>query len=192
MLDLIQQFGYMGVFVTIFLEIAFMIFPLPGDTLLFAMGIISESGMLDYKYLLLTTISASVISGHIGYFIGTKINREILLDNRIYKIKDHHLHKTEAFFEKYGFYAILFSRFVPIVRSFISQLMGIIRYDKKHFFWANLGASIIWPVIIISLGHLLGKMFPKLIVYAEYGMVAVLIILGFPVIHELWKNKSQK
>lgn len=192
MLDIIQNFGYLGVFITIFLEIGFMIFPLPGDTLLFAMGIVAESGRLSYLYLMLISILASVLSGHVGYFIGTKINREMLLDNKIYKIKDHHLHKTEKFFEKYGFYAILFSRFVPIVRNFISQLMGIIKYDQHKFFWANLIASVIWPLIIITAGYLLGTMFPNLIVYAEYGMVAVLIILGFPVVHELWKNNRKK
>jgi membrane-associated protein len=191
MLELIHHFGYLGIFTTIFLEIAFMIFPLPGDTLLFTLGIVSESGMLNYKFLLFISIFASFLSGHVGYFIGTKINRDILLDNKIYKIKDSHLHKTEKFFERYGFYAIMLSRFVPIVRNFISQLMGIIKYDKKHFFWANLLASIIWPLTIISLGYVFGKMFPKLIVYAEYGMVLVLFVLSFPVLHELWKNKGQ-
>lgn len=191
MLDIIQQFGYLGISVTMILEIAFMIFPLPGDTLLFAAGILAENGTLDFKILLVCTIFASTISGHIGYYIGTKIDKETLLNNRIYKIKDSHLNKTEKFFETYGVYAILLSRFVPIVRNFLSQLMGIINYDKRKFFWANLGASIIWPTIVISLGYMLGKMFPNLIVYAEYGMVIVLFILAFPVIYEFYKSRRK-
>jgi membrane-associated protein len=191
MLELIQQFGYIGVFFTIFLEIGFMVFPLPGDTLLFAMGILTESGSLSYLHLVLVTIFASVVSGHVGYQIGTYIDKETLLNNRIYKIKDAHLEHTEKFFEKYGVYAILFSRFVPIVRNFISQLMGIINYDKKKFFWANLGASIIWPLVVITLGYLLGRMFPNLIVFAEYGMVLVLVVLTLPLILE-WKNSRKK
>jgi membrane-associated protein len=117
MLETIQHFGYLGIFLTIFLEIGLMIFPLPGDTLLFTTGIISMSGALDYKTLILVSVFASFLSGHLGYFIGTKINRNNLLNNRIYKVKEHQLSKTEKFFEKYGVFAILFSRFVPIVRN---------------------------------------------------------------------------
>ena len=192
MLELIAQYGYVGVFVTIIFEIGLMIFPLPGDTLLFATGILAQSNTLSYFNLLLVCIVASTISGHIGYFIGTKIDRDILLNNRIYKIKDHHLHKTEKFFEKYGIYAIIFSRFIPIVRSFISQILGMINYNKNQFFWANLLASIIWPLVIVTLGYALGSMFPDLIVYAEYFMIIVLVVLVFPLLHELWKNKSHK
>jgi membrane-associated protein len=191
MLETIQHFGYLGIFLTIFLEIGLMIFPLPGDTLLFTTGIISMSGALDYKTLILVSVFASFLSGHLGYFIGTKINRNNLLNNRIYKVKEHQLSKTEKFFEKYGVFAILFSRFVPIVRNFISQLMGIIKYEKKHFFWANLGASILWPTTIITLGYLLGKMFPNLVVYAEYSMAVVLVILALPVIYEFWKTRKE-
>ena len=191
MLESIQHFGYLGIFVTIILEVGLMIFPLPGDTLLFATGIMSESGVLNHGLLLLTAITASVIAGHIGYFIGTKIDREILINNRFYRIKDSHLHKTEKFFEKYGFYAIIFSRFVPIVRNFLSQILGIIQYDKKKFFIANLIASIIWPMVIINLGFVLGRMFPELIVYAEYGMVLVLVILCLPVVLDLLKKRRE-
>ncbi len=190
MLDIIQHFGYLGVFVTIFGEISFMIFPLPGDTLLFATGILTNNGPLSYQKLLITAAIASILSGHLGYFIGTKISKETLLHNRFYNVKPAHLTKTEDFFDKYGFYAILLSRFVPIVRNFISQLMGIIEYDRKKFFVANLGASIIWPFVIITMGHLLGGMFPNLITYAEYGMLAVLIILGYPILHEFFKSKK--
>lgn len=192
MIEIIQQFGYIGIALTIFLEIAFMIFPLPGDTLLFATGILTDSGILNYWILIFTAFFASVISGHTGYFLGTKFSRETLMHNKIYKVKESHIVKTEKFFQDYGFYAIVLSRFVPIVRNFISQIMGIINYDKRKFFWANLVASIIWPMTIVTLGNLLGKMFPNLIVYAEYGMVAVLVILGYPILHEFYKTKREK
>jgi membrane-associated protein len=190
MLEIIQEFGYLGVFVTIFLEIAFMVFPLPGDTLLFATGILTDSGTLNYTLLLLTSILASTIAGHAGYLIGTRIDRYTLTNNRIYKVKDVHLDKTEKFFEKYGVYAILLSRFVPIVRNFISQIMGTINYDRRKFFWANLAASVIWPLTIITLGYLLGRMFPNLIKFAEMGMILVLVLLGIPVLLEFVKIKK--
>lgn len=192
MTEIIHQFGYPGIFIIIFLEIALMMFPLPGDTLLFASGMFAESGMMSYWFLVLIAFVASTISGHVGYTIGGKIDKQTLTNNRIYKIKDAHLDKTEKFFEKYGVYAIVFSRFVPIVRNFISQIMGIIQYDKKKFFWANLVASTIWPLSIISLGYTLGTVFPNLIVFAEYFMILVLVILLSPILHELWNSKRSR
>jgi membrane-associated protein len=169
-----------------------MVFPLPGDSLLFTTGIYSQIGLLNYTYVLFFSIISSTLGGHVGYFIGTKIDKETLINNRIYKIKDTHLARTEKFFEKYGFYAILFSRFVPIVRSFISQLMGIIKYDRHKFFWANLGASILWPGIITTAGYFFGKMFPNLITYSEYFMLAVIVALFYPIIHEFIKFRRNK
>lgn len=190
MIHTIHHFGYLGIFLTILLEIGFMIFPLPGDTLLFTTGIIAQGQMLSYPILLLVAISSSVLAGHVGYSIGTRIKRETLTNNRIYKVNPEYIEKTEQFFRDYGVYAILLSRFVPVVRNFISQILGIIKYDKKKFFWANAGASIVWPTIVVTLGYELGKMFPKLISYAEYGMLFVLIVLGFPVIKEVLKTKK--
>ncbi len=192
MTEIIQHFGYPGIFIIIFLEIALMIFPLPGDTLLFTTGIFAQSGLMSYWLLVFIAFVASTISGHVGYAIGGKIDKKTLTDNRVYKIKEAHLDKTEKFFEKYGVYAIVFSRFVPIVRNFISQIMGIIQYDRKKFFWANLVASIIWPLTVISLGYFLGTMFPDLIVFAEYFMILVLIILLTPVLHEVWSSKKSR
>lgn len=190
MLEIIHDFGYLGVFLTIFLEVGLMIFPLPGDTLLFTTGILSDSGRLDYFTLLLVCTTASIISGHVGYFIGSKLDKETLLNNKIYKIKDSHLHKTEKFFEDYGIYAIIFSRFVPIVRNFLSQILGIINYDKRKFFIANIIASIIWPLVIVTAGKVFGRMFPNLVTYAEILMVIILVVLVLPFIVEFWKNKK--
>lgn len=188
MFDLIVSFGYTGIFLTILGEVGFMLFPLPGDTLLFSTGILVDSGNFNYFILLFGCIISSVIAGHIGYYLGTLVDREILINNRYYKIKDEHLRKTEMFFEKYGALAIIFSRYVPVVRSFISQLLGILKYDKRKFFIYNLIASIIWPLLIITAGMFLGKMFPNIIAYAEYVIAFLFILVSLPLIKEI-KNQ---
>jgi membrane protein DedA with SNARE-associated domain len=68
--------------------------------------------------------------------------------------------------------------------------MGTINYDRRKFFWANLAASVIWPLTIITLGYLLGRMFPNLIKFAEMGMILVLVLLGIPVLLEFVKIKK--
>ncbi len=190
MLDAIHQFGYVGIFLTIFSEVGLMLFPLPGDSLLFTVGILSNEEVFSFYNLLLVTFLASAIGGHLGYFVGTKIDRDTLLNNKYYKVKDIHLSKTEKFFEKYGVWAIFFSRFVPIVRSFISQLSGMLKYSKTKFFFANLGASIIWPATLMLFGKTLGQTFPKLISYAELLVVAALVFFFIPIINELYRSRK--
>lgn len=194
MIHAIHHLGYIGIFITIFLEIGLMIFPLPGDTLLFTTGIMSnlKNGVeiFNYPLLILTSFFASVVGGHFGYFIGTKINREQLVNNKYFKINDAHLLRTEKFFETYGAVAIIFSRFVPIVRNFISQILGILNYDKKKFAIYNTIASIIWPFMIITIGKVFGAMFPNLINYAEYAIAIVLVVLCYPVIKEVVKQRK--
>lgn len=185
MFELISSFGYVGIFLTIFGEIGLMLFPLPGDTLLFSSGILTDLGQFNYFILLFGCILSSAVAGHIGYYIGTCINRDILINNKYYKIKDEHLRKTEIFFDKYGAWAIIFSRYVPVVRSFISPILGLIKYDKKKFFIYNLIASIIWPLIIITAGVVLGKMFPNAVYYAEYVVAFLFILVSLPVVKEI-------
>lgn len=186
MFNLITQFGYTGIFATIFAEIGLMVFPLPGDTLLFSAGILADAGKFNYFILLIGSFFSSLIAGYVGYFLGTKMNREMLLNNKYYKIKDEHLQKTEKFFEQYGIWAIMFSRYIPVVRSFISPLLGLIRYDKKKFFIYNAIASFIWPFVIITAGVLLGKMFPNAIVYMEYIIIFLLALVSYPIFKEIF------
>lgn len=186
MFDLIVDFGYLGIFTTIILEVGFMIFPLPGDTLLFSTGILVDSGKFNYFALLFTCFTSSVLAGHIGYFLGTKMNRELLVNNKYYKIKDEHLEKTEKFFEKYGVWAIIFSRYVPVVRSFISPLLGILKYDYRRFVIYNIIASFIWTFTIITAGVLLGKMFPNAIKYIEYIVLFLFILVSYPIFKEIF------
>jgi membrane-associated protein len=186
MFELISTFGYWGIFATIFGEIGLMLFPLPGDTLLFSTGILVDKGSFNYTHLLIGCFLASTIGGHVGYYIGTLVDEETLLNNKYYKVKDEHLQKTKKFFQQYGAWAIIFSRYVPAVRSFISQLLGIINYDKKKFFIYNIIASFIWPLFIITAGLFLGKMFPQAIYYAEFVIAFLFILVSIPLLKEIF------
>lgn len=192
MLEVIHNFGYLGIFATIFGEIGGMLFFLPGDTLIFGSGLLAHTGVLNFNFVIFIVFLASALGGHFGYFLGTKINRETLINNKYYKIKDTHLEKTEKFFEKYGDLAITISRFVPVVRNLISQLCGILNYDKRKFFIYNILASFIWPAITVTLGFYFGKMFPNFIVYIEIFMVVMIAIIAAPFFIEVLKKIFRK
>jgi len=189
-MELIHQFGYIGIFVNLVIETGLMAFFLPGDSLLFTSGMLASNGVFNMYTLMFVVFLASVVAGHLGYFIGSKINKEILINNKYFRIKDAHLHKTEKAFAKYGFWAIVFSRFVPFLRNFLSQILGMINYDKKKFLVANFIASVIWPAVVIPFGYFFGKMFPNLISIIEKVIVFLLILCIFPIIYEIWKTRK--
>lgn len=180
MIETIHSFGYLGIFITIILEIGFMIFPLPADSLLFASGVLAEAGKMNLFTLFSITLVASILSGHIGYFLGKTFGKDRLRHNRFFSIDEAHFNKAHNFFEKYGAVALIFSRFIPIVRSFISPTLGIVSYNKYSFAMYNVVASIIWSATVLMLGYMFGRVFPQLLHYIEIMMIIAFVASALP------------
>jgi len=198
---LLGEFG--GAFLWVSVAIVFvecgLFFPfLPGDTLLFALGLFIAGGKyqvlgVDNKAAgLAIAMSVLTVAAFVGNVVGYEIGRKIgpplyQRDGRI--IKRAHLDKTSAFFEKHGNKALVIGRFVPFVRTYITVVAGVTQMERRRFFtWSAVGAAL-WVVSITMLGYLLGESFPALGENIDY---AVLVILAFSVIpfsYEWWKHR---
>lgn len=197
---LLDQFG--GAFYWVSLLIIFvecgLFFPfLPGDTLLFALGLFLNSGRIEMfgaapivelliAFVLLT--AAAFLGNVIGYEIGRAIGPPLYERNgRLLKKK--YFDQTHAFFDKHGNKALVIGRFVPFVRTFITVVAGVTRMDRRRFFvWSFVGA-VLWVGSILLLGFTLGQAFPGL---GENIDKAILVILAFtvvPIIWELWQRR---
>lgn len=192
MIHIIHSFGYLGVFVTIILEVGLLCFPLPADSLLFTSGVLIEAGKMNLSILYSVVVVASIVGGHIGYFIGQKFGKERLKNNPIFTIDEAHFQKAHDFFERYGALAILVSRFVPIVRTFISPILGIVQYDKYSFALYNAIASLLWSSIIILAGFFIGRLFPNLIHYLEIIVMVAVVIVAAPFVIEAIRRAIHK
>lgn len=197
---LLDQFGQALFWISlgiIFVECG-LFFPfLPGDTLLFALGlfiagdrvsILPGPPVVDLVFgLVVYTLSA--IGGNIaGYEIGRKIGPPLYeRDGRILKRK--YFDQTSAFFDKHGNKALVIGRFVPFVRTYITVVAGVTRMRRSRFiFWSFVGA-LFWVVSITLLGYFLGSAFPGL---GENIDKAILLILGvsvIPVAIEWWRHR---
>lgn len=177
MTELLFNFNYLAIILVIFGEVGLMLFFLPGDTLLFVSGILASEGKLSYPLLVATIFISSSISGHIGYYLGSKVDKNLLTNNKFYKINTTRLEKTERLFHRYGSLLVVFSRFIPVARNLISQVCGMVSYSKKKFFIYNLIASLLWPTVIVTLGFKFGKTFPEIITQLKVFIGFVLVIL---------------
>jgi membrane-associated protein len=193
---LLSEFG--GAFLWVSLAIVFvecgLFFPfLPGDTLLFALGLFIAGG--KYQVLgvenkaagLTIAMSLLMVGAFLGNVVGYEIGRRIgeslyQRDGRI--IKRAHLDKTSAFFERHGNKALVIGRFVPFVRTYITVVAGVTMMQRRRFFvWSAVGAAL-WVVSVTTLGYLLGESFPALGENIDY---AVLVILAFSVVPFTWE-----
>lgn len=198
---LLREFG--GAFLWVSLAIVFvecgLFFPfLPGDTLLFALGLFIAGG--DYKVLgvehkasgLAIAMSLLMVAAFLGNVVGYEIGRKLgpplyERDGRIVKRK--YLDQTSAFFDKHGNKALVIGRFVPFVRTYITVVAGVTQMERRRFFlWSGVGAAA-WVLSITLLGFFLGQTFPALGKNIDYAVIAIMLFSLVPVVYEWRKHR---
>ncbi len=171
-----------------------LFFPfLPGDTLLFSVGlfIVADGDYhLDINIVVaLAAFTAAAFLGNVaGYEIGRKIGPPLYQRNgRILKKK--YFDQTSAFFDKHGNKALVIGRFVPFVRTFITVVAGVTRMDRRRFFVWSLVGAVLWVFSITLLGYFLGEVFPFLGENIDYAVIAILAFSLLPIVWEWWRHR---
>jgi membrane-associated protein len=175
-----------------------LFFPfLPGDTLLFAMGlfiagdrisIIPGHHVFDLLFALIAFTAAGIAGNVAGYEIGRAIGPPLYeRDGRILKRK--YFDQTTAFFDKHGNKALVIGRFVPFVRTYITVVAGVTRMGRHRFVvWSLVGAAL-WVLSITLLGYFLGSKFPELGNNVDKAVFVILAFSVIPVAYEWWKHR---
>jgi membrane-associated protein len=170
---------------------------LPGDPLLFALGLFISGGKLDVVpgghgvdlVAALVFLSIGAFLGNVvGYEIGRKVGSPLFdRDGRILKRK--YLTQTHAFFEKHGSKALVIGRFVPFVRTYVTVVAGVALMDRRRFLvWSGIGAGL-WVLVVTLLGYFLGSAFPTLASNIDKAMVVILAFSVIPIAYEWWKYR---
>ncbi len=197
---LLDQFGqelYWLSLVIIFIECG-LFFPfLPGDTLLFALGLFISSERIDVfpggpLPELLVALGLLTVAGFLGNVVGYEIGRAIgpplyERDGRVLKRK--YFEQTQAFFDKHGNKALVIGRFVPFVRTYITVVAGVTLMERRRFFtWSFVGA-VLWVFSITLLGYFLGSAFPSLGENIDKAVILILLFSVIPVVYEWWRHR---
>ena len=186
---LLGQFGAQFFWVSaaiVFVECGLLFPILPGDSLLFAVGLFIAEGSIKVNIVLacivlsLVAFAGNVVGYEIGRAVGAPLYQR---DGRFLKKK--YFDDTHAFFEKYGAKALVIGRFVPIVRTFITVVAGVGRMDRRHFFvWSGVGA-VLWATSVTLLGYFLGNAFPILKDHLEAAILAIVLVSVIPMAVEI-------
>ena len=189
---IIQYGGLVLLLLIIFAETGlFFGFFLPGDSLLFAAGLLSESQYLDtpVTILIILLVIAAVTGTTVGYGVGrwAKNYLENRRDNFFYRKK--YIELTEAFYQRHGMMAFVLGRFLPIVRTFVPILAGMTHIDFKKFLLYNILGASIWVITMVMAGHLLGNAFPNLIEYLEYIVFGMILLTAIPLVVSFFRRR---
>jgi membrane-associated protein len=158
-LDKYDTLTYGILFLIIFVETGLIVMPLlPGDSLLFAAGLLASStGKLDVTLMIPLLILAALLGDNVNYFIGKNFSNYIKSREKILFLKRSYITQTEEFYEKNGGKTVILARFMPIVRTIAPFVAGAgsMKYPK-YIMFCILGA-ILWVTSITLLGYFLGS-----------------------------------
>jgi membrane-associated protein len=178
--------------VIVFIECGLFFPILPGDTLLFSVGIFISSGQLhDNLAVALVGLFVAAFAGNVvGYEIGRGVGAPLRHhDGRI--IKRAYFDQTEEFFDKYGARALVLGRFVPVVRTYITVVAGIGRMERRHFFtWSAVGAAL-WVAVVTLAGYFLGNVsFVKN--HLELVILLIVVLSVIPMAVEYLRHRKDR
>ena len=155
-LNLIDSFGYFGMFLGMVLEAVIII--IPSELILATGGILAGQGIFDFWLALFIGLFGSVFCAVIIYAMGYYGGKGFVKKyGKYFFMKEEDLDKTDTWFEKYGLIAACIGRNVPIIRTLISLPVGITRLSFKKFFIYTLLGSIPWTFVFVYFGYSLGN-----------------------------------
>ncbi|MEI6688682.1 MAG: VTT domain-containing protein [Thermoleophilia bacterium] len=196
--EILNNAGHLAVWVAagiIFAECGLLIgFFLPGDSLLFVVGLFVGNGAIGTPLwaTCLILFIAAFAGNLLGYWIGLRAGPALFRreNSRIFKKK--YIDHTEEFFNRYGAAAIILGRFIAIVRTFITVLAGAGKMDFRRFaLYSAIGAAL-WTISLTVLGYLIGNV-PVIKNNLEYAIILIVIVSVVPiVIHRLKARRDAK
>ena len=158
---MVAEYGvwvYAILFAIIFCETGLVVTPiLPGDSLLFVAGAIAATGDLDVHLLVVLLIAAAVLGNSVNYAIGRWLGKRFFRDRGSKLLNPTHLEKAHAFYERHGGKAIVISRFLPIIRTYVPFVAGLGGMHAARYTAYNVAGGVLWVASITYAGFFFGN-----------------------------------
>lgn len=184
---------YFALLVIPFIENIFP--PSPSDVLIIIGGTLIAKSTISFFPALFTTTIGTQVGFMFLYYLGKQTDQKLIRAGKLKFITPESLKTAEDWFTKYGYYIILFNRFIPGIRSVISFFAGVSELPLHRTFWLSLASSIMWNIILLALGILFGENLDVIqkymVIYANTIMAIVGVAVLFLFIRYL-KKKYKK
>src|SRR5579871_5516666 len=183
--------GYATLFLLVFAETGMLVgFFLPGDSLLFTVGVVCGAGHLDIVVVIVLLICAAMLGDVSGYMIGRSTGPHIFNrpDSRIFRRE--YLTRTHEFYEKHGGRTMLYAHFIPIIRTFAAFVAGVGRMNLLRFVSFDIVGVTGWVLLMTLLGYSLGGV-PFVRHYFDKVILVIIAVSLIPAGLEVLKQRRQ-
>lgn len=183
--------GYLMLFGVVFAETGLLMgFFLPGDSLLFTVGVVVGAGHLDLALINVVLIAAAIIGDSTGYLLGRRTGPAIFKrpDSKLFK--QEYIRRTEEFYARHGGKTIIYARFVPIVRTFAPFMAGVGRMLYRKFLPFSICGGIAWITSMTLAGYWLGSV-PLVRRHFEKVVIGIVLLSVLPVVLEYFKSRKE-
>lgn len=182
-------------------------FFLPGDSLLFVAGIYSNelaaelftynNDVLNLLVISVLVIFSGILGNAVGYWFGAASGPYLFSRKDTFLFKKKHLFAAKEFYEKHGGGAIVFARFLPIIRTFAPIVAGVVKMERHRFTFYNIIGSVTWVLTMMFAGHYLYRFFLNQFGFdlkdrLEFIVLGIIFITTAPVIFKLIKGSAKK
>ena len=187
---IIKAGGYLGIAFIIFAESGILLgIFFPGDSLLFAAGLLSAGGFLTPIPLIIIVVIAAIVGDSVGYWFGKNVGVNFFKRKDSLFFKQEYVKRTELFYQKYGGRAVVLARFVPIVRTLAPILAGIGTMKYSTFLSYNALGGCLWGIGMTSLGYFLGSVIPNGERYILPISLVIIVLSFLPILINIFRGK---
>ena len=190
-LNLINQYGYFGMFLGMVLEAVIII--IPSEAILATGGILASKKIFSFQMAFLIGLLGSVFCAIVIYFMGYIGGKPFIKKyGKYFFMKEEDIEKSDSWFNKYGLYAALIGRNFPIVRTLISLPIGIMRLSFTKFLLYTTIGSIPWTFVFVYVGYALGSNWVIIDKYVSRLKTPIKFLILLLVVSYFYKKRKEK
>jgi membrane-associated protein len=195
LIGMVEQYGvwiYAILFAIIFSETGFVVTPfLPGDSLLFVAGAVAASGGMNVHLLVALLIAAAILGNSVNYAVGRWLGRHFFTNRGSRWLNPAHLEKAHAFYEQHGGKAVVISRFLPIVRTYIPFVAGMAAMEPVRYTAFNVGGALLWVGSLCYAGYFFGNI-PWIRGNLTAIIVAIIVVSLLPLVYAFLRSRMSR
>ena len=195
-INLMNQFGYIGIFLLIAIENIFP--PIPSEVILTFGGYMTTYSNLNVPLVILSATLGSLLGAIVLYAIGKILNKERLMKivsgkvGKILRLKKEDIESADKWFDTKGEKCVFFCRFIPIVRSLISIPAGMSEMNIPKFLIYTTIGSLIWNSVLVVVGSIVGENWENIVnIFDTYSTLTLIVLIIIFILFVVWFYKKR-
>ena len=179
--------GYTALAGIVYAETGLLLgFFLPGDSLLFTVGVVAGAGSLDIVLINAALMAAALAGDSTGFLLGRQTGPRIFTRADSLLFKQEYVRRTSEFYARYGGKTIILARFVPVIRTFAPFMAGVSGMRYTRFLSFSVFGSIGWVFAMTMLGYTLGGV-PLVRRHFDEVILLIIFVSMLPTFREAWR-----